>query len=212
MFSSVRHLGMVAALGVTGLLPLTASAATATVTITFDEPFVTNLENLVQTNPYAGLGVTFASGAGTNKAIIKTPNDFNNYTLLPGEDANNQLLHLDTNPPNVLVQLAEATLDFDFDYRRPTDDGTVDVSIYSGGNLVHAFATIAWTITDGWANFAYDGAFGAIDEIRLQGSSKDVIDNLSFAVTAVPLPAPVALLGSALVLLRGRRRAQRATP
>ncbi|MCP5201277.1 MAG: hypothetical protein H6977_14795 [Gammaproteobacteria bacterium] len=211
MFPSVRYLGLAAAFGLAGLLPVSAAAAvaTSTVTITFDEPYVSTLEDIIQTNPYTGLGATFASGSGTKKAVIKTPDDFNNYTLATGEDPNNQLLHLDSNPPDVLVQLAEATMNFSFDYRRPTDIGDIDVSIYSAGNLVHAFATINWELADGWVNFAYDGAFGAVDEIRLQGNSKYVIDNLSFEVTAVPLPAPVVLLGSALVLLRGRRRALR---
>ncbi|MGE0483361.1 MAG: hypothetical protein AB7Q81_04425 [Gammaproteobacteria bacterium] len=209
MFPPVRHLGLAAVLGLAGLLPAAASAAT--VTITFDEPYVSVLDDLVQTNPYTALGATFASGSGAKKAVIKTPGNFNNYTLAPGEDANNQLLHLDNNPPDVLVQLAEATATFSFDYRRPTDDGDIDISIFNGGGLVHAFSTINWVLADGWVTFVYGGEFGVIDEIRLQGNSKYVIDNLSFAVTAVPLPAPIALLGGALVLLRGRRRALRAT-
>ena len=184
------------------LITLTAvcsPAGAAIVDLTFDESGITVGDTI--TSQYAPAAV-FTGAA----ADVKLASEFNNP--FPGLDG--QLIHFQTKSSDSIatITLADSADFLKFYFRRPSDAGSIALKLFAGADLVVDAGTIGWDplVPPSWVAFEYLGDAGIYDRVEFFTENKFVIDSFSFGTQAVPVPAPIVLLASALTGLFGIRR------
>ena len=182
--------------------------ARATVTMTFNESFVTGgpvggtrqdgtqVSNQYANSPY---GVTWAD--------IYTGTDFPTYTgqvvCLPGEfngsgwTTGNTLWIYGNSTGGTGAQTATVTLStpsdyFSMDYRRPQNTGTVEFALYLGNTLVADSGTLSYGSGDIGTWKTYSVSPGMFNKVVITESDKTNFDN--FSINPVPVPPSVFLL------------------
>lgn len=197
--TTVVALGLAAAAGSAQAVTInsaTSGLAGAGTTIDFSEGGVAN--GTLVTNQFAGLGASFSPAMTLLTSVSPRPNF-----------AGPSLVNFGGNPFTIFNPFTiafSATVD-GASFAMTANNGTATISALLNGTAVSSFSTT----TDTSANSFYGFSGFNFDAITVTASSPQTValDNLSFNVATVPVPAalPMLMLGMFGLAVLGRRRA-----